>query len=118
LTEPPPLPRCERWGLWLTSVVVQSSDPRWGGCTHIFLKRRIRPVAQIGLTQHNLPSRPRTDIVGWPDEPFIDFPNSADCTEPLKNGPTPKTDEGRSIAISLMIGLFPLDPGNAPDEGR
>jgi hypothetical protein len=35
LTEPPALPRCERCGLRLTSVVVQSSDPRWAAAPHL-----------------------------------------------------------------------------------
>jgi hypothetical protein len=58
-----------------------------GRLHHIFLKHRIKPVARISLTQYDPPGPLKDDIVGWPNELLIDFP---DCTlDSVANTPTP-----------------------------
>jgi hypothetical protein len=74
--ESPSFPRRERRELRLTSLVVQFSDSRWTTAPHL-------PQAP---DQTSSPSRPdsappaKDDIVGWPDEILIDFPDFPDCT--------------------------------------
>jgi hypothetical protein len=74
--ESPSLPRRERCEQRLTPLVVQFSDSRWTAAPHL-------PQA------HDQNSRPdqsdsataaKDDIVGWPDEILIDFPDFPDCT--------------------------------------
>lgn len=78
MKEPPSLPRCERCELRLTPQVVQSSDSR----------RTAAPCRPQVLDQTSRSDRseavrpavpPKDDIIGWPDELLIDFPDFPDC---------------------------------------
>ena len=60
MKEPPSLPRRESRDLRLSPLAVPSSDSRWARLHPIVHKCRIRPVAQIGPTQYDPPSLPRT----------------------------------------------------------
>ena len=75
MKKPPPFPRCEQFDLWLTLQVVQFSDSHWTAAPHL----------SHAPDQTNRPERtdtarpfapPKDDIVGWPDELLIDFPDS------------------------------------------
>jgi hypothetical protein len=81
--ERPSLPRRESRGLRLTPLVVQSSDSRWTAAPHRHqipdqISRPDRPNA-IGPA---VP--PKDDLVGWPEELLIDFPDSPDCASTKK----------------------------------
>ena len=53
---------------------------------------RCRPVAQIDLTRCDPPFPPKDDIVGWPDELLIDFPDFPDFTlDSVANTPAPES---------------------------
>ena len=77
MKEKPPLPRCERRDLRLTSVVVQSSDPRWMAAPH-------RPHEPDLASRQDQPTTgrpavpPKDGIVGRPDEFLIDLPDFPD----------------------------------------
>ena len=59
MKEPPSLPRRESRDLRLAPLWC-STPTLVGRLHHIVIKYRIRPVAQIGLTQYDPPSLPRT----------------------------------------------------------
>jgi hypothetical protein len=75
----PSLPRFERRDLRLAPLVVQSSDTRWTAAPH-------RPHEPDQSSRPDRPDAarpaapPEDDIVGWPDELLIDFPDFPDCT--------------------------------------
>lgn len=79
MKEPPSLPRFERCDLRLAPLVVQSSDARWTAAPH-------RPHEPDRASRQDEPTTgrqavpPKDDIVGWPDELLIDFPDFFDRT--------------------------------------
>jgi hypothetical protein len=78
--EQQPLPRCERRDLRLTSVVVQSSDPRWMAAPH-----RPQVPGQPGRLDRQLDAvrsavPPKDDIAGWLDKLLVDPANLRDRT--------------------------------------
>jgi hypothetical protein len=86
--EPPSLPRCERCDLRLTPLVVQSSDSRWTAAPHTQVPDQTSRPDRADAVRPAVP--PKDDIVGWPDELHIDFPDFPDRTLDSKaNAPTP-----------------------------
>jgi hypothetical protein len=77
--ESPSLHRFERHDLWLTPPVVQFPDFCLDGCTS-FRTSLIRLVAEIRPQQADQAVPAKDDIVGWPDELLIDFPDFFDRT--------------------------------------
>ena len=98
LKEPPSHPRCERCDLQLTPLVVQSSDFRWATAPH--LRQVPDQTSRPDRTDAVRPVvAPKDDIVGWPDELLIDFPDFPDCTlDTVANTPTP--DSARHPCLS------------------
>ena len=78
MKERPSLPRRESRGLRLTLLVVQSSGSRWTAAPHRHKKPdQISRPDRLNATCPAVP--PKDDIVGWPEELLIDFPDSPDC---------------------------------------
>ena len=76
MKESPSLPRCEPWDLRLTLLVVQSPDSRWTTALHL-----PQAPGQTGRPDQSDSAPPaKDDIVGWPDELLIDFPDFPDRT--------------------------------------
>jgi hypothetical protein len=75
LKEPPSLPRRESCDLRLTPLVVQPSDSRWTAAP-----RRPDQTSRPDRNDAVRPVPPKDDILGWPDELLIDFPDFPDCT--------------------------------------
>jgi hypothetical protein len=71
--------RREKCDLWLTPLAVQFSDFGWTAAPH--LPQSPDPAIPLGRTDAAQPAfPPRDDVVGWPDELLIDFPDFPDCT--------------------------------------
>jgi hypothetical protein len=75
--ESPSLPRCERCEMRLTPLVVQLSDARWAAAPQL-----LQSPGQTSRPDQSdsAPLAKDDDIVGWPDELLIDFPDFPDCT--------------------------------------
>jgi hypothetical protein len=101
--ESPSLPRLERRDLWLTPLVVQFSDFRWTAAPPL-PHEPDRAGRQDKATAGRPAVPPRDDIVGWPDELLIEFPDFPDCT--LDS--VADTSIGSPIGFSVFqsMGLF------------
>ena len=78
MKELPSLPRSEWCDLRLTPLVVQPSDSRWTAVPH--LPQAPDQTSRLESSEAVRPAvPPENDIVGWPDELFIDFPDFPDC---------------------------------------
>ena len=73
----PILPRCERCDLRLIPLVVQSSDFRWTAAPHRQVPDQTGRPDRPDAVRPAVP--PKDDIVGWPDELLINFPDFPDC---------------------------------------
>ena len=76
MKESPSLPRCERCEMRLTPLVVQFSDARWAAAPQL-----LQSPGQTSRPDQSDSAPPaKDDIVGWPDELLIDFPDFPDRT--------------------------------------
>ena len=104
MKESPYLPRCERCELRLTPLVVQSSNSRWTAAPYL-----PQALDQTGRSDRSEAVRPavppKDDIVGWPDELLIDFPDYSDCNPRLRNWASSlrtmlREKRGRSLTVT------------------
>jgi hypothetical protein len=88
LKKTPTLPRCERCDLRLIPLVVQSSDFRWTAAPHRQVPDQTGRPDRPDAVRPAVP--PKDDIVGWPDELLINFPDFPDCIlDSVAIAPTP-----------------------------
>jgi hypothetical protein len=77
--ESPPLLWSEKYDLRLTPLVVQFSNTCWTAAPHLpQAPDQAVPPGRTDAIRAAIP--PRNDILGWPDELLIDFPDFPDCT--------------------------------------